>query len=204
MGCGASASAKVTPTTSDSSDRGQQPGHWSVVAAKEYQTNGFRAVKLPKDDGIWLQLERFLEVDDASSLGYGRDVQQKSKQKYTKLHLAAAWRIQNPALWSRYLAGKAKIRRDVQSLQKLSKGLPKRGGPGLPLRLHDRAKALPGGALDDELKETMLMHGTKPAFLLDILANGPNERYSVGSQYTLKPQCSHATPLNDHRSSLSW
>ena len=175
-------SSKVTPTNSSGGDRkalyGEQPGHWSARQAKEYQAKGFCAARLASDDGVWRLLEAFLEVDDAQNFGYGRDMQQRSKHKYDQLRLAAAWRIQNPALWSRYIAGKAKIRRDVHSLQKLGKGLPKRGGPGLPLRLHDRAKALPGAALDDEVKETMLMHGTKPQFLLDILANGPNERYS--------------------------
>ena len=156
-------SAKVAPTTSLSSSankktlNGELPAHWSTVAAKEYQSNGFCAVKLSKDDNVWQQLERFLEVDDAQNLGRGRDTQQKAQQKYDRLRLAAAWRVQNPALWSRYVAGKAKIRRDVHGLQKLGKGLPKRGGPGLPLRLHDRAKAtveaaLPGEKLDDEVK----------------------------------------------------
>ena len=176
-------SSKVAPMSGFGDDPkalyGEQPSHWSGRPAKEYQAKGFHAVRLTASDDVWPKLERFLEVDDAANLGYGRDMQQKSKQKYDKLALAAAWRVQNPALWSRYIAGKAKIRRDVHSMQKLGKGLPKRGGPGLPLRLHDRAKALPGAAaLDDEVKETMLMHGTKPQFLLDILANGPNERYS--------------------------
>ena len=181
MGCGSSKVAAANASSSSSSDKatlyGEQPAHWSKVTAQEYQTKGFVAARLNSNDAIWQQLERFLEVDDPHNLGYGRDMQQKSKQKYEKLRLAAAWRIQNPALWSRFMAGKAKVRRDVHSLQKLGKGLPKRGGPGLPLRLHERAKMLPGAALDDEVKETMLMHGTKPQFLLDILSNGPNERY---------------------------
>ena len=178
-------STKVTPAATHKAGTplyGEQPAHWSEVATKEYQSNGFRAVKLARDDGVWQQLERFLELDDPQNLGRGRDMQQKAKQKYDQLRLLAAWRVQNPALWSRYTAGKAKIRRDVHNLQKLGKGLPKRGGPGLPLRLHDRAKALPGERLDDEIRETMLMHGTKPQFLLDILSNGPNERYSGASE----------------------
>ena len=174
-------SAKVAPTTSLSSSankktlNGELPAHWSTVAAKEYQSNGFCAVKLSKDDNVWQQLERFLEVDDAQNLGRGRDTQQKAQQKYDRLRLAAAWRVQNPALWSRYVAGKAKIRRDVHGLQKLGKGLPKRGGPGLPLRLHDRAKAtveaaLPGEKLDDEVKGRTAPHTAhRPRYLQCIL-----------------------------------
>lgn len=172
--------SKVAPTNDrgSSSTYGDQPSHWDAVAASEYRGNGFRMVRLQKDTAIMALLERFLEVDDPKNLGVGRDVQEKSRGKYVKLTLSAAWRIQNPSLWSRYVAGKSKIRRDVHSLAKVGKGLPKRGGPGLPLRLHAFAKALPGGPLDEEVNETMLMHGTKPQFLLDILANGPNERYS--------------------------
>ncbi len=181
MGC-ASSTSKVSPKGTRSSagaavttPYGEQPSHWTAVKGKESE---FCAVRLQRDAAVWAQLERFLTVDNAENLGHGRDLQQKSKAKYVRLQLGAAWRLQNPALWSRYVAGKSKIRRDVHSLAKAGKGLPKRGGPGLPLRLHEFAKALPGGPLDDEVKETMLMHGTKPQFLLDILANGPNERYS--------------------------
>jgi len=175
---GAGCSGKVAPGDGQVGAYGEHPAHWSAVTDRAYRGNGFQAVRLRGDAAVWAQLERFLEVEDAQNLGYGRDVQQKTKAKYVKLKLAAAWRIQNPSLWSRYLAGKAKIRRDVQSLSKAGKGLPRRGGPGLPLRLHGLAKGLPGSQLDDEVNETMLMHGTKPQFLLDILANGPNERYS--------------------------
>ena len=90
-------STKVTPAATHKAGTplyGEQPAHWSEVATKEYQSNGFRAVKLARDDGVWQQLERFLELDDPQNLGRGRDMQQKAKQKYDQLRLLAAWRVQ--------------------------------------------------------------------------------------------------------------
>jgi len=157
---------------------GKHPDHWTKIPSKEYRTDGFKLLPLSQqtDSALWKQLATFLEVDDPKNLGVGRDIKEKTG-KYVALRLACCWRIQHPDMWARFEAGKAKIRRDVRSIASAGKGkgrLP----PGLPTRLHGRARSLPGPALDDEVNETMLMHGTKPQFLLDILANGPNERYS--------------------------
>ena len=178
MGCAAS-SSRVAYESGTGDAPGDRPSHWAAPTAKE-RSHGCGLVPVEKqaDSAVWEQLQGFLAVDDPKSLGYGRDLQQKSKQKYVALRLAAAWRIQNPALWARYSAGKQKIRNDLRAVSQAGKGHPKRGGPGLPLRLHAQARTLPGPPLDDEIRETMLMHGTKPQFLLNILANGPNERYS--------------------------
>lgn len=40
--------------------------------------------------------------------GVGRDVVHRSK--YSSLKLTSAWRVQHPALWARYEAGKAQVR----------------------------------------------------------------------------------------------
>lgn len=119
-------------------------------------------IRAEQESGTWATLQRFLDVDDPRNLGNGRDVKQ-NVGKYDQLRLACAWRIQNPALWARYEAGKDKIRRDLQNVASARKGLGKRP-PGWPMRLHGRASDLPGPALDGEVRETMLMHGTKPQF----------------------------------------
>ena len=152
------------------------PSHWQKLD-RQQSNKGFGVVPL-QDNDVLAQLEKFLNVDDPKNLGFGRDVKQ-DVGKYVKLKLAYAWRIQNPALWARYEAGKDKIRRDLSSIAKAGKALSRKP-PGLPTRLHEHARAMPGPALDAEVRETMLMHGTKPEHLLDILCNGPNERYSSG------------------------
>lgn len=48
---------------------------------------------------------------------------------------------------------------------------------GLPAATASTAKSLPG-ELRDEVNETILMHGTNPDVLLNILSSGPNERFS--------------------------
>ena len=175
-GCSSARTSRVTPSDGGSA----RPSHW-VQLKKEQSLKGFGlcVVNPESNASTWAALERFLEVDDPRNLGYGRDVKQ-SVGKYVRLRLVRAWRIQNPALWARYAAGKDKIRADIRSIAKSNKAYSRRA-PGLPLRLHERAAALPGPQLDSEVRETMLMHGTKPQVLLDILANGPNERYSGGN-----------------------
>ena len=169
MGCSASRVAPIGDL--------EPPGHWRKLD-KQQSAKGFGVVPLEDSDDVWAQLEHFLKVDDPKNLGFGRDVKQ-GVGKYVKLRLACAWRIQNSALWARYAAGKDKIRRDLSSVSKAGKAFGRKP-LGLPTRLHEQARGLPGPALDAEVRETMLMHGTKPENLLDILANGPNERYSSG------------------------
>ena len=78
----------------------------------------------------------------------------------------------------------------MQRLDALSKGLGE-APVGLPVLTDAKARALPG-ARDAEVREQMLLHGTKPDTLLAILANGPNERFSSGACEA--PSC-RAQPL---------
>jgi hypothetical protein len=138
--------------------------------------DGFALISIRDGSAEWRGLEAMLSTSSSDSLGKGRDVVQKGV--HTGIKLACAWRLQHPALYATFCAGREQVRRDMQLLRAKGK-LPDGTPPGLPVETAAAARKLPC-ALDDEVHEVMLLHGTKADCLHDILSNGPNERYSQG------------------------
>mmetsp|Transcript_41841 Transcript_41841/g.110297 ORF Transcript_41841/g.110297 Transcript_41841/m.110297 type:complete len:504 (-) Transcript_41841:291-1802(-) len=158
------------------------PAYWHATDPDAYSTtdgDGFvlNAIDAAEQPKVWAVLEQLLHTEKSSCLGIGRDVVHKGS--YSSLKLACAWRVQHPALWARYEAGKAQVRRDCQRLDAIRKGLGLTAA-GLPVLTENQGVRDLPGSLDADVREQMLLHGTKPDTLLAILANGPNERFSGG------------------------
>ena len=110
---------------------------------------------------------------DGSQLGVGRDVRQHAR--YDNLRLACAWRLEHPAMWEKYFGGTQQVVRDVQLLRRQGVRPPR----SAPVRTEAAARGLPG-SLNAEANEAMLLHGTRPEVLLNIISTGMNERFSGG------------------------
>mmetsp|Transcript_72411 Transcript_72411/g.172572 ORF Transcript_72411/g.172572 Transcript_72411/m.172572 type:complete len:723 (+) Transcript_72411:107-2275(+) len=103
----------------------------------------------------------------------GRDTRQCNKP-YTTFRFAGGWRVENPALYGKYAAERHRLSTSVHSLR--TAGRPPRD-PRLRSTIADAAKRLPCD-LDAEANEVLLLHGTSPEVVLNIMAGGFNERYS--------------------------
>ena len=82
-------------------------------------------------------------------------------------------RCYSTRLWRRYEAGLDQVR----ATRRWCGARIAVRRPGLPVKTE--SCGLPG-VLEDDVCEQWLLHGTKKDNLLDILSNGPNERYSGG------------------------
>lgn len=121
------------------------------------------------DDITWFALQECLCTKDPDWLGNGRDYAWKTE--HTRLCLAQAWRIENPVQYNKYLAEKEKIRMDFQST----------GLPVDPKLVSEHLRLASGqlpGALDADINENYLLHGTAPEYVLPIVSEGLNERLS--------------------------
>jgi hypothetical protein len=136
------------------------PSSWSST---EPPSKGVRMVPIKESSELFCSLGRFLM---SSRIGQGGN-DQKVPEKYSKLSLKCAWRIENPDLWRSYCSAKKKVM-----------GLKARGisFPSLPYALYEASCKV--GVLDDEVNEARLVHGTSPAILESLLQNGLNERFS--------------------------
>ena len=65
---------------------------------------GFSLVRLQQPP-LLAALNDALRVQDPASLSRGRDVREPGD--YTSLQLAAAWRVENPFLWDKYMVERA-------------------------------------------------------------------------------------------------
>ena len=127
---------------------------------------------------LWHALQGFLATNP-DELGKGRDA--KSSDYYNELKLAAAWRVQHPNLWQKYVAGRDTVASDIRKLQETS-ALP---ADGLPSRTHKESGIAPALSKAEGTEplmahsyETWLMHGTDPDRLYSMITNGMNERYA--------------------------
>ena len=146
-----------------------QPSYWEHrLAAKN--SDGFALLAVSTSE--WSALTRFLDTDSAQ-LGRGRDVAQP--EQYNQLKLARAWRLEHPALWEKYTAGKQQVCRDMGILRKAN--IRSHSHQTRSVRT-ERATARMPSCLDRTANEVMLLHGTSPEVLLSILSTGPNERFS--------------------------
>eukprot|EP00929_Paragymnodinium_shiwhaense_P100108 TRINITY_DN62166_c0_g1_i1.p1 TRINITY_DN62166_c0_g1~~TRINITY_DN62166_c0_g1_i1.p1 ORF type:complete len:1382 (-),score=248.74 TRINITY_DN62166_c0_g1_i1:21-4166(-) len=125
-----------------------------------------------RDPSVLDALRKCLSLS-REDLGAGRDYLYKPQRPHSKLHLAAAWRVENPSLMERYLAEK----RQMSAHLKLE-GLhaPNVRG-GIWTHRSGGVAALPEASeLDAELNETFLFHGTRPVTIPKIMHPGLNER----------------------------
>ena len=111
-------------------------------------------------------LSGLLVTKDPSQLGKGKDVQTHFGQ-YDNLRLCCAWKIDSPARKDLYRAAVSLVSSEMKQLNR--KGV--QSSPGLP-------QPARGFLFDQGANERMLLHGTKPNVLLDVLANGLNEGFS--------------------------
>ena len=154
--------------------RTETPTYWQLHLAKKARAkNGFALISLDRsrDASLWKMLQKLLATDH-NKLSKGRDVRQPGD--YDRLKVACAWRLEHPKLWDGYVSGRGLVQQQVSLLRK-----QRISAPSLELKTDDVAKLLPG-RLNAEANERVLLHGTKPGVLLDILSNGPNEHFSSG------------------------
>ena len=152
------------------------PPYWEPSkATTAFEEDGFRLIALSRshDSRVWQALQSMLETPRPDWLGVGRDVRQPGS--YDNFRLACAWRLEHPALWERYQGGMQQVVRDVQILRRQGIRPPR----SAPVRTEAAARSLPG-SLNADANEAMLLHGTKPEVLLNIISTGMNERFSGG------------------------
>jgi len=142
------------------------PWYWRGLS--ESSPSRVRAVPAHRSREI---LEQVLEP--GGSLG-GRDLQYKHPEGYQTFEYAAGWRIENPMLFLRYSAEMEHLRSSLKELRSAGADIPK-----MKVRraLWEATRLLPA-ELDTELNETMLVHGTSPERVLQIITQGFNERFA--------------------------
>lgn len=147
----------------------------SPPSKKRLARDGFALKQIvPRERAVWKALRALLQTDSAQ-LGRGRDV--TSSSDYDSLRLARAWRIVHPLGWTRYVAGLATVKAEMERIRK---GAGRGGMPGvkaLPTKTAAAATKLAKGLAEDA-NETLLLHGTSPSVLLSLISNGLNERFS--------------------------
>ena len=118
-------------------------------------------------------LTEFLKVTQPDQLGKGFDAE-RGLLPYTKLELKHVWRLEHSDLWQKYETGRRQVVGDLNILQK-GAGEQSR----LSTKLHTTIQSLLQEA-DVAAGGTMLLHGTKPEFVLPIMHRGMNERLTSG------------------------
>lgn len=150
------------------------PRHW---VGRYAGTHGYTVFPVPKS-----MFQAMMEVPDPLELGYGRDVPGGDPWSFPRipgksLRIAAAWRVENPALWRQYCAARDTVQSELDRLREQRALRPHSLTTELQQRLGDMASYEP---INRKINETFLLHGTRPENLEAILANGLSERYSTG------------------------
>ena len=147
------------------------PAYWEQKLASK-AADGFAMIGLDRnrERTTWQALSQMLDTE-GKELGHGADHKHKSPP-YNKLKLAAAWRIEHPALWDKYAGGRRTV---ITGMQRVTQSGKRRADPNI--RTHAAAASLPGG-LSADAGEEMLLHGTAPGNVLSVLSTGLNEHFS--------------------------
>jgi hypothetical protein len=128
---------------------------------------------VPVTGGELAALHMITQLPSDHELG-GRD--QRLPGRHSGFRVGAAWRIENPELFAKYAAEKARLKSARRALSSV-------GVPPNRVSLRDSFKqatqCLPG-QLDTDINEEYLLHGTKPETVHSILSGGMNERFSGG------------------------
>ena len=125
-----------------------------------------RPIVSSEQPDLFRSLAGLLVTQDPSQLGKGKDVQQRDGP-YDNLKLRCAWRIDHPVRQAQYQAAMSGVGAEMEKLRRTGVQNP----PGLPAPAR-------GFQFAQGANERMLLHGTSPERLLDLLANGLNERFS--------------------------
>ena len=174
------------------------PDYWETRMATS-SPDGFAAIALDhtgRDRSTWAALERLLQTDPVKLKQSGAD---RSGTTHDRLKLACAWRLENPALWEKYMSGVQGVMNDMERIRQGRVASAKRIRQ---CRVASKG-ALPGD-LRVDVNEAFLMHGTNAGVLINILSTGMNERfagtaagavYGKGSALEMKPSltCLHAS-----------
>ena len=148
------------------------PDYWEKRTAAG-SPDGFAAIALDRagcDLGTCTALERLLQTDPLKLKRPGVD---RKGATHDRLKLACAWRLENPALWEKYMVNVQGVMLDMKRIQQ--GGVTPAGGA--PPLTRGTADALPGHTRAD-VNEAFLMHGTNAGVLINILSTGMNERFA--------------------------
>jgi hypothetical protein len=150
--------------------------HLQEKVNKALQEDGFALRPLLASDAYDAKerrsLEALLQTEKAEWLGKGKDVSKKYGS-YDSLKLACAWKVNHSRNRDKYRAGVKRVQEEMDLLKRKGKDVDK--VPGLPVRT---ARAAEGFPMETGANEAILLHGTSPERLLDLLSTGLNERYS--------------------------
>lgn len=136
--------------------------------------DGF-ALRPVLDAGTRSSLQMLLETS-REGLGKGRDAGRGGR--YDRLVIARAWHIENdPDKYDSYERSRQKVERQVEKIRKAASPHAHATRTGRPPKTADAASRLLTSSPLLPV-EQLLLHGTQPEHLLDILANGLNERYA--------------------------
>jgi len=124
-----------------------------------------------KNSTLFQVFRHVITTDDPNSLNKGRDVVERGN--YSFLDLVGVWRLENSLLWRNFAVER----------RNLKESLGRRGikCPEFEARpnLEKAISHFPGGsAIQKEVNETYLLHGTGPDVVLSIASNGINERFT--------------------------
>lgn len=150
------------------------PTHWisrKALPARHWEVN------LVKDAALLRGLEDCLATQ-GRFLGFGRDV--RTPSDYNRLELACAWRLEHHLLWPKYCSALEYVARCSSSVKVDPVALQNEAVDGSGSGLCDWALAT-GCALNAQINEKLLAHGTKPEHLMEVLHTGMNERFSKGN-----------------------
>ena len=132
---------------------------------------------LPETDARLLQsLEALLQTEPSEELGKGVDVS-KWYGPYNSLKLACAWKVEHPDLRSKYTAGVERVKHELELLHQNGKDV--KNVPGLPVK----TARVSGFVLSQACNEVILLHGTNPDRLFDLLSTGLNERFASAGAF---------------------
>ncbi len=151
--------------------------HLQEKAHKALQEDGFALWPLLASDANVAKerrsLEALLQTERPEWLGNGKDVSKKYGS-YDSLKLAYAWKVDHPSNQSKYMAVVERVQKDMDRLKKKGKDVDK--VPGLPVRT--ARAAAEGFTMKAGANEAILLHGTSPERLLDLLSTGFNVNYA--------------------------
>jgi len=132
-------------------------------------------VLLPETDASTLSsLEKLLQTEHPKWLGKGQDVS-KRYGPYDKLKLACAWKVDHPILLSKYNTGAERVQQELKQLQNKGQSVTTVSG------LHVKTDGV--FATSEDCNEVILLHGTNPDRLFDLLSTGLNERFAVNGAF---------------------
>ena len=152
----------------------EKAAHLEEKVRRAKSADGFalRPLVLESDAQVRRSLEALLQTEHPDWLGKGKDASKKYGP-YDSLKLACAWKVDHQRNLEKYTAGVKRVQKEMDLLKKKGKDVD--NVPGLPVRT---ARAAEDFTMKAGANEAILLHGTSPERLLELLSTGLNERYS--------------------------